>query len=79
MMKKLLEKWPLMWKSRHEREMQELTDEYKTIMHNKMTIDIQHEKVFNKMRELSGVELELITLSNGFRAWAIKGENDEQV
>ena len=71
MMKKLLEKWPLMWKSRHEHEMQELTDEYKTIMHNKMMVDIQMTKVFDELIKRSDVKLKLITLENGFQAWEI--------
>lgn len=74
MMKKLLEKWPLMWKSTHELEKQQMIKDFENILHNANMVDMQHEKVFNKMRELSGVELELMTLPNGFRAWTIKGQ-----
>ena len=71
MWKKFLGIWPLIWKSRYEREMQEMKDEYMNIMHNKMIVDLQMTKVFDELVKRSGVKLKLITLENGFQAWEI--------
>ena len=71
MWKKFLDKWPLVWKSRHEREIQEMKDEFVSIMHNRMIVDLQMTKVFDEVVQRSGVKLKLITLENGFQAWEI--------
>ena len=71
MWQKFLDIWPLIWKSRHEREIQEMKDEFVSIMHNRMIVDLQMTKVFDEVVQRSGVKLKLITLENGFQAWEI--------
>lgn len=71
MWQKFLNIWPLIWKSRHEREIQEMKDEFVSIMHNRMIVDLQMTKVFDEVVQRSGVKLKLITLENGFQAWEI--------
>ncbi len=76
MWQKFLDIWPLVWKSTHRRELQEMKDEYISIMNNKMVVDIQMTKVFDELVKRSGVKLKLITLDNGFQAWEID-ENEK--